>query len=172
MQDDAVAAEGWLAALLLALDALQLRHGVESPRRWGFLKLFYHEYWDGWEDEDAPLLALLGVAGAVAGLALWGVAALTGRVTLPRPVSAWDRWCTVAVVCVWGGALAVGLPLLVGKQNLLAPPSPGVRPPNLFQHVGVTSSNPSKTRRRLAPPRQAGRSAATRGVAHWPIDAV
>ncbi|KJE89533.1 hypothetical protein CAOG_00982 [Capsaspora owczarzaki ATCC 30864] len=106
VKNNAVAAPYFVPKSLAAIDRLE----QSMPENWLTLKLFYTDYYGGFTLEDRILLAVLGIAGGlIVSYMLVMVHSRTARAFYLWPLG-----------FVTGVLLVVALPLIAGKQNVIA----------------------------------------------------
>ncbi|KAJ3337798.1 hypothetical protein HDU93_000473 [Gonapodya sp. JEL0774] len=136
LEDDAIAGKNILTKLRSVVEDLE-RRGVN----WGFVKLFYTEFWAGWSLEVSDFLLLLA-SGFTLGVIITSVInrTLFRSFRIPRLFRIFTLAYFTALACLILWAL--------GKQNVLAPLNrqPGLyeRGPNAIRAVGVANMHPRR----------------------------
>ncbi|KXS14477.1 hypothetical protein M427DRAFT_57646 [Gonapodya prolifera JEL478] len=139
VEDDAIAGRNLLETLTRAAEELE-RKKVE----WGFVKLFYTEYWWGWSVDlrDIVQLVLMGVS---AGLVLTLASSL---ILLPCLLPRKPPIVVHLVSFAYFTAFATLILWSVGKQTIFAPitraPGLHLRTPDEVRAVGVAHLHPRR----------------------------
>ncbi|PYI00705.1 hypothetical protein BO78DRAFT_434191 [Aspergillus sclerotiicarbonarius CBS 121057] len=124
IEDDTLAAKGWLSSTFHALDLVQQRARAAHEEDWVYLRLFYVDDPLGWNSEEWPkYLAFAFVIWA----ALTGVMAFVKRRLKSIPIPASTIWM---ISCVFIPA-TITLHFLAGRQTMW-PIRPGVHEMNRY----------------------------------------